>query len=461
MTFYEAAIEVLKSAARPLHYKKITEIAIKKKLLSHVGKTPEVTMGARLVQEIQSASENSDIIRTRPGVYALKAWMESSSSVLENYGFMPLDPKSLPAEELLSSAHLYDGSTSAETADSDPGEGEEPRRRRRRRRRRRGEGEEGEGSDEFTDDGEDSDGEGGFEAPVSALVTGLVPIAEVSATPEEAPRDNSQAERRSFQVVETSRAAKPAETEEIAARRPVGRLSVERFEAILRENNEPMSLEQLSRATDVDGATLKSHMRMENQRNAAQGQRPRFLEVEGKLWTLTELVLDSTTLELERKLQQSVSALHNHIDEGFVEALSELDAAGWERVIRILFGQFGYTLGESQVVGESVVLKAEPPATLTPSSVALKLCHKAMLEVEDVSQLRGTLHHYGCHSGMVISTGKVSREAIAEAAVENLPAITLIDRQWIAQKMLKLGLGTRACFIPTYYIDFSFFDALK
>jgi len=62
---------------------------------------------------------------------------------------------------------------------------------------------------------------------------------------------------------------------------------------------------------------------------------------------------------------------------------------------------------------------------------------------------------------MVISTGKVSREAIDEAAVENLPAITLIDRQWIAHKMLKLGLGTRACFIPTYYIDFSFFDALK
>src|SRR5690606_19491161 len=48
MTFTDAAREVLKQSGRPLHYKEITELAIEKNLLSHVGKSPEVTMGARL-----------------------------------------------------------------------------------------------------------------------------------------------------------------------------------------------------------------------------------------------------------------------------------------------------------------------------------------------------------------------------------------------------------------------------
>ncbi|MCC6877871.1 MAG: winged helix-turn-helix domain-containing protein, partial [Sandaracinaceae bacterium] len=44
MTFTEAAVEVLRLIGRPLHYKKITEIAIARNLLSHVGKSPDMTM---------------------------------------------------------------------------------------------------------------------------------------------------------------------------------------------------------------------------------------------------------------------------------------------------------------------------------------------------------------------------------------------------------------------------------
>ncbi|MEM9866034.1 MAG: winged helix-turn-helix domain-containing protein, partial [Myxococcota bacterium] len=48
MTFTEAAVEILRLVGKPLHYKKITEIAIERNLLSHVGKTPEITMSSRL-----------------------------------------------------------------------------------------------------------------------------------------------------------------------------------------------------------------------------------------------------------------------------------------------------------------------------------------------------------------------------------------------------------------------------
>ena len=73
MTFYEAAVEVLREAGRPLHYKKITENAIRRSLLSHVGKTPEETMHARLQQEVKKPNGLALIEQARPGVFALKA----------------------------------------------------------------------------------------------------------------------------------------------------------------------------------------------------------------------------------------------------------------------------------------------------------------------------------------------------------------------------------------------------
>ena len=73
MTFYEAAVEVLREAGRPLHYTKITENAIRRSLLSHVGKTPEETMHARLQQEVKKPNGLALIEQARPGVFALKA----------------------------------------------------------------------------------------------------------------------------------------------------------------------------------------------------------------------------------------------------------------------------------------------------------------------------------------------------------------------------------------------------
>ena len=74
MTFTEAAAEVLRSAGKPLHYKEITELAIEKNLLSHVGKSPEVTMGARLAALLKKEDKTNPIIRIKPGVFALREW---------------------------------------------------------------------------------------------------------------------------------------------------------------------------------------------------------------------------------------------------------------------------------------------------------------------------------------------------------------------------------------------------
>ncbi len=74
MTFTEAAAEVLRMAGKPLHYKEITELAIEKNLLSHVGKSPEVTMGARLAALLKKEDKATPIVRVKPGVFALREW---------------------------------------------------------------------------------------------------------------------------------------------------------------------------------------------------------------------------------------------------------------------------------------------------------------------------------------------------------------------------------------------------
>jgi restriction endonuclease Mrr len=74
MTFTEAAAQVLRLVGKPLHYKEITDVAIEKNLLSHVGKSPEVTMGARLAALVKKTDRDNPLVRVKPGVFALRDW---------------------------------------------------------------------------------------------------------------------------------------------------------------------------------------------------------------------------------------------------------------------------------------------------------------------------------------------------------------------------------------------------
>ena len=96
MTFTEAALEVLKGAGEPLHYKKITELAIAGNLLSHVGKTPEVTMSSRLATLVKKDRGQSPIIKVRPGVFALR---ESGMQTDKESSTETLQPTTPPQQQ--------------------------------------------------------------------------------------------------------------------------------------------------------------------------------------------------------------------------------------------------------------------------------------------------------------------------------------------------------------------------
>lgn len=100
--FKEAAIEVLKEAKEPLHYKEITRLALEQGLLETDGKTPEASMNAQIVVDINSRKENSTFVKTAPATYSLNPYQ--SASIVE--------PKSLEQEnEVIEKIQIESGYT--------------------------------------------------------------------------------------------------------------------------------------------------------------------------------------------------------------------------------------------------------------------------------------------------------------------------------------------------------------
>lgn len=71
-SFKEIAYQILIEEQKPLHYRELTDIALKKNLLKSSGKTPWATMNAQLSMDIIEKGERSAFIRTDPGYYSLK-----------------------------------------------------------------------------------------------------------------------------------------------------------------------------------------------------------------------------------------------------------------------------------------------------------------------------------------------------------------------------------------------------
>ncbi|MFA5098729.1 MAG: group I intron-associated PD-(D/E)XK endonuclease [Candidatus Paceibacterota bacterium] len=70
-SFKDIAYQILKEAGKPLHSKEITKIALDRGWLKTAGKTPEATMNAQLVVDINSKKERSLFIKTAPSVFGL------------------------------------------------------------------------------------------------------------------------------------------------------------------------------------------------------------------------------------------------------------------------------------------------------------------------------------------------------------------------------------------------------
>ena len=143
MTFYQAALEVLKTHGEPLSALQITEKALEGKLLSHVGRLPEQTMRSRLFA-MARAEEGRQVVAVEEGLFGLPEWgLVQSPEFLEVEG-EEVDAEGVPLRGNERTPMTLQERRAIEDAERDGSFAEEDesaraRGRRRRRRPRMGE----------------------------------------------------------------------------------------------------------------------------------------------------------------------------------------------------------------------------------------------------------------------------------------------------------------------------------
>lgn len=70
-TFKDIAYQILMEEGRPLHSKEITKQALRRGWLKTAGKTPEATMNAQLIVDINRKKATSQFIKTAPSTFGL------------------------------------------------------------------------------------------------------------------------------------------------------------------------------------------------------------------------------------------------------------------------------------------------------------------------------------------------------------------------------------------------------
>lgn len=406
MTFTEAAAQVLRLIGKPLHYKEITDVAIEKNLLSHVGKSPEVTMGARLAALVKKDDKDAPVVRVKPGVFALRDWdadtiakglqdrtpalerlaaaMQAAGEVLidsedegaaadavqaallnPESGDSDTEPVPVASEDDRRRAELAAGATDlfeAEEDDDEPifgeaevADGEEedssPDRdgnvRRRRRRRKRGRGEDARG-------GDDLPGYTVSEAPSEVLDAADTEVRSREHRGSRDGRDDavgSSPRQDSREPAPAAGRARPGPRTDDSLAKDLADVLVQLL-ASYDKNGGSVTLSRLADAAKrrgrltVDGtlgqALLESAARIDNLARVAGGLRPRFRLGDRRV-ALCDWYLDAELLRFERDISGLIERHRDHVRRAVLRRLQESSQRALGEVIILLLERIGFT----------------------------------------------------------------------------------------------------------------------
>lgn len=459
MTFTEAAVEVLRSVGKPLHYKKITEIAIERNLLSHVGKTPETTMSSRLATMVKKDRGDAPITKVKPGVFALRDLPDEAAQAPDSDAAEAVAADGDTADVEASSAADGDAAPD-DTGDAEPSivaqdlpgadvfpeeddddelilanldddsrEGRRPRKRRPRRSRERD-----------SEGGSSAEGRSGRRSP---------------------PRSKSRKEPQA----PATRAAQAGE--------PVGRDLADAIETSLRgRSRQTRTLVQLAEALIATGRlagtpallapTLGAAIRGDNAKRQAAGGRPRFREGDG-LISLMEWSLPSDAVNAERDAVRAADRQRQSVRRAFVKRLRDLPDGALLELLATWLNAVGIQslravradMGDFSLAG---TLRRGPEET--PLAITIYR-GKQPIGNDAVVALRGGLHHFDhARMGWVITLGEVRDGTVIEAHAEGAAPCALFDGDALAASMEEVGVGIRRASLPLAVLDLDLLDSL-
>jgi hypothetical protein len=521
MTFTDAAAEVLRLVGRPLHYKEITEIAIERNLLSHVGKSPEVTMGARLAALLKKESEDNPLVRVKPGVFALRSWDEKTiktglearskgkkikideAEVEVATGGDEVEPEAdeapvahageledeplPPDEDALASAESADVAERRRVDDLEPPGPDDVMR-----------AEAAAGAAEMFEEEEDDDqpilgggaderpaadggegrrrrrrrrrGRGPDEAPVAGANGNGRTLPAYTATPVEGTAAPRREGFRGPQVIEVASPDGPP-LDDAAGRELAD--AVAGLLGTLDRGEGAASLRQIAEAAQRRGrvsgdpqllqSQIAATVRADNARRLAQGQRPRFRFAGGRI-SLTDWALGGELARLEQEALAAVERYREGARRAFARKLGELPGHAFVEIALLLVERLGVSqlrsLRRPGQGGGEVHLSG---VTRDDVRVAVVVRRDGReIGRERVAELRGSLHHYGPATlGWMITAGQVLSGAREEATVAGAPPVSLFDGLAVARLAEENDVAVIRARLPIAIPDLDLLEALR
>ncbi len=563
MTFTEAAAEVLRVVGRPLHYKEITALAIEKNLLSHVGKSPEVTMGSRLAALFKKPDEENPMLRIRPGVFALREWETSGQlkqmlakaktaaktaerdeaaaqhpaeepaevapaeapaapapettaapepvappveepepitqprpaapastpepmvqATVEDVQPAPapspaplpsvsLEPDEEAAEEpVIDAEHAARAELAAGASgvfeeeddddrpilgpDAGPGDREGGRRRRRRRRR----------------------GKGGLEGGngVAYSATPLPPDFDASDLSTVEARPPAQPSPGPHPVVlEVGSAA----LDNLALDDFGGKDMADAIAIVLSSFDRaagPVSLRQIADSAQKRGrlsgdvqqlqSQIAASVRADNMRRVASGLRPRFRFVAGRI-ALTDWLLSAELSRLEQEAHAAVDRYRDAARKAFARKLQELPGHAFVELTLLALERIGFhhvrAMRRAGIPGNEAHFTAvhDTGAADVVSALVIRRDGREIGR-ERVTELRGSLHHYGPAAvGWIVTAGPVLSGAREEAGATHTNPIVVLDGLGLARLCEQNDVAVLRSSLPIAIPDLDMLEALR
>ena len=455
MTFTEAAVEVLRLVGKPLHYKKIAEIAIERNLLSHVGKTPEITMSSRLATMVRKDRGEAPIIKVKPGVFGLRDFAEDILETAKHesghdYELPPAaeeptatdsdDPA--PEDGPAVAAPALPGSEVFPEEDDDdelilskiqqPKENEEePKRRKRRRRRKRRE-------DEAAPPTRERSRRGGRERQEREDVRGNWERGRGGGEP------SGGALADSIEMVLSE------------GRRQARRLT-QVAEALVKKG----TLEGDAAAL---GPTLAAAIRADIATRASRRDRQRFHLVGDQL-ELFAWSHPHDALKAEVDVVRLAQKQRDHMRRALLRKMSDMPAASLLELLATWLNAAGVSALRGVARPDAASGEFHLAGTLRqgPMEVPIAvLVTRSAVGREKVIELRGALHHYGdARAVWLITLGNVLRGAREEVAMSSAAPCALFDGMTLAAAMEEAGVGLRQVTVPLAVFDTELLDQLR
>lgn len=211
--------------------------------------------------------------------------------------------------------------------------------------------------------------------------------------------------------------------------------------------------------------TVQSAMLNDNQLRKNNGQRPLFTYLGGQRWGLSEWGMSAEMLKHEKSIMLASEKCREEASSILSDALDDIPGEAFEQLILSLLERVGYQQIKisKRGSGDDVFFSA----SLRQGMSSIRVCVQVIgdnardLSVDDVTQLRGTLHHYGANEAIIVHLGAISRAANEEAQEVKLAPVTIIERRNVVDLMIQHGLGVRTYNAPVVMLDQAYLHAMQ